>query len=358
MDNFVSNREVVTPITFRSVESQPQLHLAAISGKSALENARVVFSANQNVIVVGANLESLRTISNQLRSSGQVGLHNVLIDAHLSGAEWSAELETKLSSIVHKSWHIRDVAIAMVRDGFNGEQLSSVLSGLQCIPRAVYLVSSGGAGVRSASVYSFQQPKFGALQRSLKRVVDVAGGSALLFFLLPLLLVLALLIRLDSPGPVLFRQRRLGFLGKPFNIYKFRTMRVQENGDMVVQARREDPRVTRIGRFLRRSSMDELPQLLNVVRGEMSLVGPRPHAEAHDRHYSAIVPRYSFRSYVKPGMTGWAQVHGYRGQIKNLDDIVKRVEFDSWYARNVTVLLDVKILLRTVSIVVNQKNAY
>ena len=357
MDNVVPHRVLTAPISVRSVDSQPELPLAAISGSALPEAAKVVFSPRQHVIVVGATLESLRAVSSQLRSSGHTGQEHVLFDVHLSGAQWSAELEAKLNSVVAKSWRVRDVSIAMVRDGFSSEQLSAVLAGLQFIPRAVYLVSSGGTR-ESASVHPLQRPKFGFLQRSLKRAVDIAGGSALLFFLLPLMLFIALLIRLDSSGPVLFRQKRLGFLGKPFEIYKFRTMMVQENGDKVVQARPQDPRVTRIGRLLRRSSMDELPQLINVVKGEMSLVGPRPHAEAHDRQYSAIVPRYAFRSYVKPGMTGWAQVHGYRGQIKNLDDITKRVEFDSWYARNATVLLDIKILLRTISIVVNQKNAY
>jgi undecaprenyl-phosphate galactose phosphotransferase/putative colanic acid biosynthesis UDP-glucose lipid carrier transferase len=357
MDNIVPHREVAAPISVRRVESAPQLPLAAISGTESLEQAKVVFSPRQHVIIVGATLESLRAVSDQLRSSGHAGPEHVLFDSHLSGSQWSAELEAKLNSVVAKSWRAREVSIALVRDGFSSEQLSAVLGGLQFIPRAVYLVSSGSSK-ESASVHSLQQPKFGALQRSIKRGADILGGCALLFFLLPLMLFIGLLIKLDSPGPVLFRQKRLGFLGKPFDIYKFRTMTVQENGDTVVQARREDPRVTRIGRILRRSSMDELPQLLNVVKGEMSLVGPRPHAEAHDRQYSAIVPRYSFRSYVKPGMTGWAQVHGYRGQIKSLDDITKRVEFDSWYARNATVLLDLKILLRTVSIVINQKNAY
>jgi undecaprenyl-phosphate galactose phosphotransferase/putative colanic acid biosynthesis UDP-glucose lipid carrier transferase len=165
-------------------------------------------------------------------------------------------------------------------------------------------------------------------------------------------------IKLDSKGPVLFHQTRTGKDGVPFRIYKFRTMDVLEDGPTILQACRDDPRVTRVGRWLRASSVDELPQLFNVLRGEMSLVGPRPHAVAHDQLYSKQIPNYVLRQHVKPGITGWAQVNGYRGETSSLELMQRRVDLDIWYAQNVSVLLDLEILVRTVFEVCRPRNAY
>ncbi|WP_209437070.1 sugar transferase, partial [Methylobacterium variabile] len=149
---------------------------------------------------------------------------------------------------------------------------------------------------------------------ALKRALDVAAAAAGLVLLLPVLLAIAVLIKLDSPGPVLFRQSRIGLGNRPFRVWKFRTMTCCENGPVIPQARRDDPRVTRVGRVLRRTSLDELPQLVNVLLGSMSLVGPRPHAVAHDAQFAGIVARYAERHAVRPGITGWAQVRGWRGR--------------------------------------------
>jgi exopolysaccharide biosynthesis polyprenyl glycosylphosphotransferase len=191
----------------------------------------------------------------------------------------------------------------------------------------------------------------------LKRLLDIAIAFTLLITLAPLLLLVAILIRLDSAGPVLFRQTRLGVRGKPFDILKFRTMSVLENGDSIRQATRNDPRITRIGGFLRKVSIDELPQLINVLKGEMSLVGPRPHARAHDAYYSRRIDGYNERQHVRPGITGWAQVHGCRGETRTLDDMRRRVEYDLWYVRHASVMLDLEILFRTVREVVRPRNA-
>ncbi len=197
-----------------------------------------------------------------------------------------------------------------------------------------------------------------ALYPALKRLLDLVIAVPVLIAGAPFLIAIALWIRLDSKGPALFRQTRLGQGGRSFGILKFRTMNVVEDGACVVQAARNDSRITSAGRFLRASSLDELPQLLNVIRGEMSLVGPRPHASAHDALYSALIPEYNGRQAVKPGITGWAQINGYRGGTPTLDLMQKRVEFDLWYTRHGSLGLDLRILARTPLEMLRGRNAY
>ena len=182
---------------------------------------------------------------------------------------------------------------------------------------------------------------------AVKRGVDiVVSVIAILCFWLIFLLV-AVAVKLDSPGPIIFRQRRSGFHAKGFVIFKFRTMTVLEDGAVVTQVCRDDLRVTRVGKFLRRSSLDELPQLFNVLKGDMSLVGPRPHALAHDDKYGVHITDYAYRYHVKPGMTGWAQVNGLRGETASFEQMAERVRFDLWYVSNWSLGLDLKILWRT-----------
>lgn len=154
-------------------------------------------------------------------------------------------------------------------------------------------------------------------------------------------------VKFETKGPVLFRQRRVGFDNKEFVIYKFRTMKVMEDGEEVVQARFADERVTRVGRLLRRSSIDELPQLLNVIRGDMSFVGPRPHAVAHHYQYEALIASYALRHHVKPGLTGMAQIRGLRGETRELTQMERRVEQDLWYITHWSMWLDLSIMVRT-----------
>jgi exopolysaccharide biosynthesis polyprenyl glycosylphosphotransferase len=204
-----------------------------------------------------------------------------------------------------------------------------------------------------------QRSPMGLLQRSLKRAMDLAIAVPLAILLLPALLVVGLAIKFDSRGPVLFRQNRLGYRGRPFQILKFRTMMTLDDGEVVRCAEIGDRRVTRIGGFLRKMSIDELPQLLNVIRGEMSLIGPRPHALAHDREFSEKIAHYEVRQHVKPGITGWAQVNGLRGGGDHIPGwIDKRVEHDIWYAKNANIWLDMKIFARTFFEVFRQTNAY
>jgi exopolysaccharide biosynthesis polyprenyl glycosylphosphotransferase len=190
-----------------------------------------------------------------------------------------------------------------------------------------------------------------------KRALDLLLASAGLLALTPLLIVVAVLIKLDSPGPVLFLQRRFGFNQKPFHIIKFRSMRTLDDGPVIEQARKNDPRVTRVGAWLRRWNIDEIPQLFNVIKGDMSLVGPRPHALSHDREYERRISSYARRHNVKPGITGWAQVHGLRGETDTDDKMRKRVEHDLYYIDNWSVLLDLQILIRTVVSPASYRNA-
>ncbi|MDE5452784.1 undecaprenyl-phosphate glucose phosphotransferase [Bradyrhizobium sp. CSA112] len=196
------------------------------------------------------------------------------------------------------------------------------------------------------------------LERAIKRFTDLVGAGLALVILSPLLAVVALAIKLDSSGPVLFRQQRCGFNGRSFSIYKFRTMRVLEDGPSVIQARPVDSRVTRVGKWLRRTSIDELPQLINVLYGSMSLVGPRPHAISQDGQFDKVVRNYAFRRRVKPGLTGWAQIHGCRGPTPTAASIEGRVEYDLWYIDNWSVRLDLAILVQTPIEVLRGRNAY
>ena len=194
----------------------------------------------------------------------------------------------------------------------------------------------------------------------IKRIEDILVSSFFVFLLSPVFLIVAAAVKLSSPGPVLFRQKRYGFNNEVFNVYKFRSMYVQSPSDAksVVQASRGDARITPVGRFLRRTSLDELPQFFNVLEGAMSIVGPRPHAIPHNEEYGEIITEYFARHNVKPGITGWAQVNGYRGETDTLDKMRKRVEFDIYYIDHWSLFFDIKVILLTVFRVWFQKTAY
>lgn len=192
----------------------------------------------------------------------------------------------------------------------------------------------------------------------VKRAFDLLAALGAMMLFLPLLITIGIIVRLETPGPALFRQRRTGLGGKVFTVFKFRTMTVAEDGDVIRQATRGDARLTTIGRVLRKFSLDELPQILNVLRGEMSLIGPRPHALAHDETWSKLVPGYSQRFRARPGLSGYAQVCGYRGEVADLASLRARVEADNEYIDTWSLLLDVKIVLRTVPLIFTDTRAY
>jgi putative colanic acid biosynthesis UDP-glucose lipid carrier transferase len=192
----------------------------------------------------------------------------------------------------------------------------------------------------------------------LKRGFDLVVGSVALILAAPLMLACVFAIKLTSPGPVFFRQKRYGLSGEEIGVWKFRSMRVLEDGGHVRQASRDDDRITPLGRILRKTSLDELPQLFNVIGGSMSLVGPRPHASAHNEQYRSLIDGYMLRHKVKPGITGLAQVNGWRGETETLEKMERRVEFDHRYIREWSLAMDMKILIKTALVVFRQENAY
>jgi Undecaprenyl-phosphate glucose phosphotransferase len=246
-------------------------------------------------------------------------------------------------------------------------RLNGIFSELRVLPLPVNLVPIGqlselfklsSHSIGDIVTIELQQGPRTRSQRFIKRAGDIVISFGALIALIPLLLFTTIAIKLDSPGPAIFRQWRRGFNGRPFQIFKFRTMYVQEDGDVVVAAQRDDNRVTRVGNWLRRTSIDELPQLFNVLFGSMSIVGPRPHAMAHDNEFEKILSNYAYRQHVKPGLTGWAQVHGYRGQMSTVEEVEQRVNYDLWYIDNWSFTTDIKIIFMTATEVIDGKNAY
>jgi Undecaprenyl-phosphate glucose phosphotransferase len=243
---------------------------------------------------------------------------------------------------------------------FVREQIKTLPVAVRLLPdmRVRSLTHFASSARQRVLAIEIQRAPLSAAQRLVKRIMDIVLATLALVFFLPVMALTAIAIKLDSPGPVIFRQNRNGFNGRQFVIFKFRTMTVQENGRAVEQATRDDPRVTAIGRLLRSASIDELPQLLNVLNGDMSLIGPRPHALAHDNYFENILGDYAFRHHVKPGITGWAQCNGARGATPSIEHISERVKLDLWYINNWSLWLDIQILIKTFFEVLRKRNAY
>ena len=212
--------------------------------------------------------------------------------------------------------------------------------------------------VSGLPVVAVCETPFTGISGMIKRSSDVVLTLLILVLVSPLMLATALAVKVSSPGPVIFRQRRYGLDGREIIVYKFRTMTVWEDGAVVTQAQKEDARITPVGRILRRTSLDELPQFFNVLQGRMSIVGPRPHAVAHNEMYRKLIKGYMLRHKVRPGITGWAQVNGFRGETETLDKMKARIEHDLDYLRNWSLRLDLYIIAKTAWIVLAQRNAY
>jgi putative colanic acid biosysnthesis UDP-glucose lipid carrier transferase len=331
---------------------------------------RQVFS--RNVVIVGSGEQMARLLDKLYKSQSRfITVLGVFVE---SGEDMAANASryAMLGTVDDLPSYIRgnnvdDVIICLPwsADG----QITQMLDSLRELPVNAYLGSDligFRLPIRPAPDHFEELPLVEVMGKPLagwggiqKAALDYGLGLILTIMLLPMMILIVIAIRLESKGPALFRQRRYGFINRVFEIYKFRTMRVtQAPEEKIVQARRDDPRVTRVGRILRRLSLDELPQIFNVLNGTMSLVGPRPHAVQHNEEYAQTIRGYFARHRVKPGMTGWAQVNGFRGETKTLEKMQARVQYDIYYVENWSLLLDLKILLMTAVICLTGRNAY
>ena len=240
------------------------------------------------------------------------------------------------------------------------EQLQGTTASLFFVPDVfgISIIQGRLQDVNGVPVVGILETPFTGVNEVVKRISDVILAALILLLISPILLVLAIGVKLSSPGPVIFKQRRNGLDGEEIIVYKFRSMRVMDNGAVVKQATKGDPRITPFGAFIRKTSLDELPQFINVLQGRMSIVGPRPHAVAHNEEYRQLIKAYMVRHKVKPGITGWAQVNGLRGETDTVDKMKARVEYDLEYLRNWSLGLDLQIIVRTVRLMLFDRHAY
>jgi putative colanic acid biosynthesis UDP-glucose lipid carrier transferase len=342
---------IIAPLLILSQRAMLRSAMLASIKKGRLKRSRII------VITQGPQAESAyhaTSLVNDIANTYELP----------QGLEAIRDALGKIVSTAH-GLKVREIHLAMDWDRWS--QTKQLLTELRMLPVPVRLIADTSAReilqypqqqLRGVVSFELQRAPLTACERAAKRAFDLAAATVGLLAAAPVLLMVSLAVWTESPGPILFRQTRGGFNGRTFEILKFRTMFVMENGSTIVQATSNDPRVTRLGRLLRRYSIDELPQLFNVLWGDMSLVGPRPHALAHDRQYGSLILSYPCRHHVKPGITGWAQVNGFRGETPTLHLMKQRVELDLWYVTNWSFLLDLQILCRTVWEIFRSRNAF
>ena len=324
----------------------------------------------RSVVLIGANDVSLRFAASARNNPHQLlGVHGYFDDR--AEDRWPSEMvEPMLGRMDDIANYVRKHHIKMI---FISQPLSAqprirkLLDELQDTTASVYflpdiyvfdLMQSRFDSVGGMPVIAICESPFTGFNKLLKRASDIVLASLIQLMLLPIMLVIAIAVKLSSPGPIIFRQRRYGLNGEEIIVYKFRSMTVSEDGAKVTQAVKGDQRLTRIGGFLRKSSLDELPQFINVLQGRMSIVGPRPHAVAHNEQYRKLIKGYMLRHKVKPGITGWAQVNGLRGETETLDKMEARIRYDLDYLRNWSLWLDLWIIMRTALVVAKRENAH
>ncbi len=326
------------------------LGAALVNGRLKARATAVLFSSSQGQEEIARELDNLRR-------HGLLPLWQIMIAPGAGG------VDQQLRQVL-RGTNVREVVILCDWDEastlIDVERLSSIPVPVRYLPlgSARLLCDRPREAMGDRVLIELQRGSLSGGERMAKATFDRSVAAASLLMLVPVFVLVAFMIKLGSRGPVFFRQTRRGFNGHPFEIWKFRTMHVTENGSVVRQAVLGDARVTRVGRFLRRASIDELPQLINVLRGEMSLVGPRPHARSHDDHYDPLIVGYPMRQHVLPGLTGWAQIQGARGETPTLDHMQRRVDYDLWYVRNWSFKRDLWIILQTIRHVVFMRSAY
>jgi putative colanic acid biosynthesis UDP-glucose lipid carrier transferase len=330
--------------------------------------ALVSSSSARNAVIVGANTMSLK-LARLIDERPELSLKLKCVFApvdHECVSNGRFEVRRDLADVrgyVNK----HRVDVVFVALPIETPETQAVLGDLRDTTSSVYflpdisivdLIQARSDDIEGIPVIALCESPFRGVSGLLKRATDIAFASVMLALLLPVMLIIGVAIKLDSPGSILFRQHRYGLQGERIAVYKFRTMKVTENGARIVQAKRSDPRVTAVGAFLRRTSLDELPQLFNVLQGSMSLVGPRPHAVAHNEQYRKVVAGYMIRHKVVPGITGLAQINGCRGETATVEEMRRRVEYDLEYLRSWCWLLDLKIMLKTCALLFRDKHAY
>ena len=320
--------------------------------------------SGRKVAVISEQSPSDQDLSETLARHGlQIENYFLLPPDHASERRWNDIIAKTITSV--RGSDVEEIVVCANLDHW--PKLSELMPELRVLPLPVNFIPAGPMSdlfkltshkIGDTVTIELQRGPRTLLELAAKRILDIIVAGLTIVLLLPLFVITAIAIRLDSPGPIIFRQRRCGFNGRQFEIYKFRTMSVLEDGDSIVQARPNDTRITRIGYLLRQSSIDELPQLLNVLQGTMSIIGPRPHAVAHDDKFDKLIGDYAYRQHVKPGLTGWAQVNGLRGETRTVADMEKRIQFDLWYIDNWSLALDFKITVMTIFEVMRGRNAY
>ncbi|WP_127476956.1 undecaprenyl-phosphate glucose phosphotransferase [Sulfurivermis fontis] len=351
--------------------SRGWLLLWASSGWAALILVRIILRAglrwarrrglNQRHVVIVGSVELSEQVAARLRAAPWMGLTVVGYFSSNSGAPpvsidgipYIGDLDS-LAGFV-KERRIDQVWLAMpLRDEDKVRKILHALrhstTDIRLVPDffGMRLLNHSLMDIAGMPVINLSVTPMTGLNLVIKAVEDRVLAALILALISPLMVLISVGVKLSSPGPVLFKQLRFGYDGKPIRVYKFRTMVVhEEDNGVVTQASRDDPRVTRFGRFLRRTSLDELPQFFNVLQGRMSIVGPRPHAVAHNEQYKDLIDGYMKRHKVKPGITGWAQINGWRGETDSLEKMQKRVEYDLYYIENWSLWFDLKIILLT-----------
>lgn len=300
--------------------------------------------SNARTYLVLGNAENSDLLQRKIAQTPWTGL------VHASTTENYDELITQIGDK-----HIDYVFITNAEN--NPESTRKAIAALSDSTASVYIVpqlflhnmfDAGWVTLGNTPMITVNDHPFYGSHWLLKKLEDVILGSLIFLLTLPLMLLIAIAIKFDSKGPILFKQRRYGLNGEIIQVLKFRTMTTLEDSTLVVQASKDDPRITKLGRILRKTSLDELPQFWNVLQGTMSIVGPRPHAIAHNEEYRQLIEGYMLRHKVKPGITGWAQVNGFRGETETLDKMQSRVEYDLFYINNWTLSLDLKIIGLTI----------
>lgn len=324
----------------------------------------------RSVVIVGANDVSVKFAGTIARNPNLFMEVKGFFDDRTADRWPKNKREPTLGSMADIASYVRENRIKLI---FISQPISAqprirkLLDELQDTTASVYflpdiyvfdLMQARFDNVGGMPVIAICESPFTGFNAFVKRLSDIVLATLIQIPLAPIMLAIALAVKLTSPGPVIFRQRRYGLYGEEIIVYKFRSMTVAEDGAQVVQAKKNDQRVTRLGAILRRTSLDELPQFINVLQGRMSIVGPRPHAVSHNEQYRKLIKGYMLRHKVKPGITGWAQVNGLRGETETLDKMEARVSYDLDYLRNWSLWLDLWIVLRTVQVVLKRENAH